>query len=188
MAETPSKMIPLGTKAPEFSLLDTLSNEHLSLNELKSETATVIMFLCNHCPYVKHIQSKLVDVVKSYQAKGISFIAICSNDVKTYPEDGPDKMHIEAEEQGYTFPYLFDATQEVAKAYLAACTPDFYVFDNNLRCVYRGRFDSATPGNRQPVTGADLRKALDNIIAGQTVDAEQKPSLGCNIKWHKELV
>lgn len=183
MSETASTMLPLGTKAPNFELTDTITHKTLSLQELKSDTATVIMFICNHCPYVKLIQQKLIDVVKQYQQKKISFIAINSNDTKKYPADAPDKMTIEAKNHGYTFPYLFDETQEIAKAYHAACTPDFYIFDKQLNCVYRGRFDNATPGNQQPVTGKDLTNALDNILAGRAVDTNQMASLGCNIKW-----
>lgn len=179
----PSNMIPLGTIAPDFTLLDTRTNKLLTLNELKSNTATVIMFLCNHCPYVKHIQRKLVEVANKYQANGIQFIAISSNDATNYPEDGPKQMTIEAQQNGYTFPYLHDETQAVAKAYQAACTPDFYVFDKNLQCVYRGRFDGSTPRNNEPLTGADLCAALDNVLAGKAVDADQKASLGCSIKW-----
>lgn len=185
MSETPSTMIPLGTKAPDFKLLDTRNNQTISLQELKSATATVIMFLCNHCPYVKYIQPKLVEVVKTYQAKGIAFIAISSNDAAAYPADGPSEMHKEALQHHYTFPYLYDETQAVAKAYHAACTPDFFVFDHDLRCVYRGRFDDATPGNLHHVTGADLIRALDHILAGQAIDKDQQASVGCNIKWRK---
>jgi len=185
MPETPSTMIPLGTKAPNFKLLDTISGKQLSLQELKSDKATVVMFICNHCPYVKHIQHKLVDVVKNYQAKGISFIAINSNDIVHYPDDSPDKMKLEAATQGYTFPYLFDETQKIAKAYHAACTPDLYIFDDKLSCVYRGRFDESTPGNGKPTTGRELSQALDNLLTGKDVSSEQKPSVGCNIKWKK---
>lgn len=183
MAETPSNMIPLGSKAPDFRLLDPLQGKFLSLHELKSDLATVIVFMCNHCPYVKHIRAKLVEIAKLYQAKGISFIAISSNDAAHYPQDGPDQMRIEAKKYNFSFPYLYDETQSVAKAYQAACTPDFYVFDEKLHCVYRGRFDDATPGNDRPVTGADLSNALDHILAGTPVDSNQKASLGCNIKW-----
>lgn len=185
MAETASTMLPLGTKAPEFHLLDTQSDKELTLDELKSNSATVIMFICNHCPYVKLIQKKLSDVAREYQAKGVSFIAISSNNVETHPQDGPDEMKKEAILHQYTFPYLYDDTQLVAKAYQAACTPDFYVFDKDLLCVYRGRFDNATPGNGQPVTGKDLVAAIDAVIAGKPVSQEQLPSLGCNIKWRK---
>lgn len=185
MAETPSTMIPLATIAPDFSLIDTRTNEKVTLQQLKSPTATVIMFLCNHCPYVKHIQKKMVEVAKIYQAKGVQFIAISSNDVKSYPQDGPEQMRIEAEANHYSFPYLYDETQAVAKAYHAACTPDFYIFDNQLKCVYRGRFDNSTPGNRQPLTGHDLSSALDNLLVGKPIDVNQLPSVGCNIKWKK---
>lgn len=185
MAKTASQMIPLGTEAPDFYLLDTRTNKLQSLHELKSDKATVIMFLCNHCPYVKHILPHLIQVVKNYQAKGIQFIAINSNDTESYPEDGPDNMRMLAENSQFTFPYLFDESQETAKAYQAACTPDFFVFDKALKCVYRGRFDNSTPGNDQPVTGKDLCNALDNLLANQPIDAEQEPSIGCNIKWKK---
>ncbi len=183
MAETPSKMLPLGTLAPDFKLLDTVTGNQTSLQELKSNIATVIMFICNHCPYVKHIQEKLVAVAQSYQQKGISFIAICSNDIKKYPSDSPENMHKEALAHHYTFPYLYDEFQTAAKAYQAACTPDFYIFDANLACVYRGRFDSSTPGNNHPVTGYELTRALDSILTHQPIEDDQKPSLGCNIKW-----
>ena len=186
MAETPSTMIPLGTKAPDFRLLDVVSDKYRSLQELKSNTATVVMFICNHCPYVKLIQSKLVELAKHYQTKNIRFIAINSNDIEHYPADAPDKMKSEAEQHDYPFPYLFDETQEIAKAYHAACTPDLYVFNAQLECVYRGRFDSATPGNGQPVTGADLSHALENILANKPVSADQKASVGCNIKWKRK--
>ncbi|MDR3478740.1 MAG: thioredoxin family protein [Gammaproteobacteria bacterium] len=185
MAETLSTMLPLGTQAPDFTLVDTITNQSRSLQDLKSNTATVIMFICNHCPYVKLIQAKLVEVAKHYQKNDISFIAINSNDVKNYPADSPDKMKSEALTLGYTFPYLFDETQAVAKAYHAACTPDFYIFDSKLACVYRGRFDDATPGNHHTVTGKDLSDALDNILVGKSINPDQKASVGCNIKWKK---
>lgn len=183
MAETPSKMIPLGSKAPDFKLLDTRSGKLLSLHELKSDKATVVMFICNHCPYVKHIQHKLVEVAKAYQAMDVSFIAISSNDIVTHPNDSPEKMKLEAETHDYTFPYLYDETQAVAKAYQAACTPDLYVFDKNLACVYRGRFDESTPGNGKPITGKDLSQTLDNLLSGKAINPDQKASVGCNIKW-----
>lgn len=185
MAETPSNMLPLGTKAPDFKLQDTVTGQWISLNSAKSPIATVILFICNHCPYVKLIQSKLVEVANDYQAKEIKFIAISSNDISHRPEDGPELMRSEAINKKYTFPYLFDETQAVAKAYQAACTPDFYVFDKDLRCVYRGRFDDATPGNHKASTGNDLINALEQILAGKSVDTHQHPSLGCNIKWKK---
>lgn len=184
MSVTPSNMLPLGTKAPDFKLPDAVSGKNISLQKIKSDKATVIMFISNHCPYVVHIQKGLVDVAKEYQQKGIQFIAICSNDIENYPDDAPDKMKHVANKLGYPFPYLFDETQEVAKAYAAACTPDLYVFDKNLTCVYRGRFDDASPGKKDvPVTGKDIRAALDAILSGKPVDPDQKPSHGCNIKW-----
>ena len=183
MSRTPSNMLPLGTLAPDFKLLDTVSGKMLSLNELKSDKATVIMFICNHCPFVKHVDEGVVALAKDYQAKGVSFIAISSNDVENYPHDSPELMKVEAEKVGYTFPYLFDETQEVAKAYQAACTPDFYLFDAELKCVYRGQLDDSRPGNGQPVTGKDLRSALDCVLNNEKIDFEQRPSLGCNIKW-----
>lgn len=183
MARTPSNMLPLGTSAPEFKLPDTISGKTLSLNELKSDKATVIMFICNHCPFVKHVDEGIVSLAKDYQAKGVSFVAISSNDVENYPQDSPELMKEEAEKVGYTFPYLYDKTQAVAKAYDAACTPDFYVFDKDLKCAYRGQLDDSRPGNGKPVTGQDLRAALDEILEGKEVSAPQIPSLGCNIKW-----
>ncbi|MDR3491773.1 MAG: thioredoxin family protein [Gammaproteobacteria bacterium] len=185
MAETLSSMKALGYAAPDFHLLDVRTHKMVSLHELKSPIATVIMFICNHCPYVKHIQKKLVDVANKYKEKNISFIAISSNDAEKYPADAPDKMKIEAEKNDYPFPYLYDETQKVARDYLAACTPDFFIFDNQLHCVYQGRFDAATPGNQKPVTGEDLSNALDHILANKPVDTDQKPSMGCNIKWKK---
>jgi thiol-disulfide isomerase/thioredoxin len=176
-------MLPLGTIAPSFSLPDTVSGKTMSLDELKANKATVVMFICNHCPYVKHVQTQLVQLAQEYQPKEISFIAISSNDAENYPEDAPDKMKEDAERLGYPFPYLYDETQEVAKAYKAACTPDFYIFDDTLKCVYRGQLDASRPGNQIPVTGQDLRNALDNLLNGQPLDPEQKPSMGCNIKW-----
>jgi len=183
MALTPSKMIPLGTKAPDFELPDTVSGKRLSLSELKSDKATVIMFICNHCPYVKHVQSGLVKLANDYIPKGVSFIAINSNDVKNYPDDSPESMKKVAKKLGYPFPYLFDDSQHVAKEYDAACTPDFYIFDKNLRLVYRGQMDDSRPGNGKPVTGKDIRKALDSVLSGNEVLEEQIPSIGCNIKW-----
>jgi thiol-disulfide isomerase/thioredoxin len=179
-------MIPLGTKAPDFRLLDTVSGNYFTLSDLASDKATVIMFICNHCPYVKHIQGKLAEVANLYRKKNVSFIAISSNDVSNYPADSPDNMRAEALNHHYSFPYLYDETQEVAKAYQAACTPDFYIFDQNLCCVYRGRFDASTPGNNQPVTGNELCRALDNILAGNPVNPDQKASVGCNIKWKRK--
>lgn len=178
-------MLPLGTRAPGFSLPDTVSGRTLSLDALKGARGTVVMFLCNHCPFVKHVNAGLVQAAKDYQGKGIAFVAISSNDVANYPEDGPDRMKAAAKQLGYPFPYLYDEAQDVAKAYQAACTPDLYLFDANLACVYRGQFDDARPGNGAPVTGKDLRAAMDALLAGEPVDPAQKPSVGCNIKWKR---
>jgi peroxiredoxin len=183
MAQTPSNMLPLETVAPNFMLPDAASGKTLSLTDLSSKFATVIMFICNHCPYVKHVQHELVRLAREYQPRGISFIAISSNDILAYPEDSPQRMKEVAREMNYPFPYLFDETQEVAKAYQAACTPDFYIFDGGLRCVYRGQLDDARPKNDVPVTGRDVRTALDSILEGRGVSVDQKPSIGCNIKW-----
>jgi thiol-disulfide isomerase/thioredoxin len=186
MANTPSNMLPLGTIAPNFNLLDTTSEKLKTLSELKGIKGTVIMFICNHCPFVKHLNAEIVKTAMEYQFKDISFIAISSNDAENYPQDAPHLMKLIAREQKYTFPYLYDETQEVAKAYDAACTPDFYLFDAHLTLVYRGQFDSSRPGNGIPVTGEDLKKAMDALLAGNQINEKQKPSMGCNIKWKKQ--
>lgn len=183
MAETPSKMNDLGFKAPGFTLRDTVSGKMMSLDELRSDKATVVMFICNHCPFVKHVNGQLIQLAQDYIPKGISFVAISSNDADTYPEDSPGKMKEYAQRLGYPFPYLYDETQEVARAYDAACTPDFFIFDSNLICVYRGQLDDSRPSNGKPVTGKDIRDALDAILAGKPVSQRQMPSIGCNIKW-----
>lgn len=183
MANTPSNMMPLGTKAPDFILKDTISDQELSLNTLKGDIGTVIMFICNHCPFVIHVNPELVKMAKEYQSKGISFIAISSNDVINYPQDAPDLMKQQAKKVGYPFPYLYDATQETAKKYDAACTPDLYLFDKDLNLVYRGQLDGSRPGNAVPVTGKDLRNALNALLSEKEIDPDQKPSIGCNIKW-----
>jgi peroxiredoxin len=183
MAATPSNMMPLGTVAPAFELPDTVSGRKVHLDQLKSDRATVIMFICNHCPYVKHINAALVQLAVEYMEKGVAFIAISANDMVHYPQDAPDKMSETAREEGYPFPYLYDESQSVAKAYDAACTPDFYVFNGEMKCVYRGQFDDSRPGNAVPATGRDLRAALDDVLAGREVQIDQKPSIGCNIKW-----
>ncbi len=185
MAITPSHMIPLGTKAPVFSLQDVISGKVLNFSDLKGEKATVVMFICNHCPFVQHIRKELVNVANQYISKGIAFIAINSNDVEEYPEDSPQNMKKIAGELKYPFPYFYDGEQEIAKVYDAACTPDFFVFDRSLSCVYRGQFDDARPGNAVPVTGKDLKAALDCILSEKPVPEDQKPSVGCNIKWKK---
>lgn len=183
MAQTPSNMLPLGTKAPNFELPDTVSGNRLNLKNLKGNKGTVIMFICNHCPFVIHVNSEIVSIANSYNSKGISFIAISSNDAINYPQDAPEKMKIHAEDVGYPFPYLYDETQSIAKAYDAACTPDFYVFDELLELVYRGQLDDSRPGNGMPLTGSDLKHALDCLIKGKANNQVQKPSIGCNIKW-----
>jgi len=183
MALTPSNMLELGTVAKAFSLPDTVSGKILSLSELRSDVATVIAFVCNHCPFVKHLEKEFAAFASEYKSKGVSVIAISSNNVATHPEDSPEKMKQLAEDLGYSFPYLYDETQEVARAYKAACTPDFYIFDSSLKLVYRGQFDSSRPGNEIPVTGSDMRLALDSIIEGKNVSKEQTASMGCNIKW-----
>jgi len=175
-------MIEIGTEAPNFHLQDTVSNNYYSLDDLKSKRATVIMFICNHCPFVIHVNSELVKMANDYKHNGVSFIAISSNDVDNYPEDAPDKMSLVAKVLKYPFPYLYDKRQEVAKAYDAACTPDFYVFDGDMKLSYRGRLDKSRPGNNEPLNGEDLRAAIDATLEGKTIE-EQYPSAGCNIKW-----
>lgn len=183
MAATPSNMVPIGFKAPDFELLDTTTGKTLSLKDVKSEKALVIMFICNHCPFVKHVNDELVKMANDYMPKGVSFVAISSNDVDNYPEDSPEKMKEYAYRLKYPFPYLYDKTQEIARAYDAACTPDFYIFDSELNCVYRGQLDDSRPGNSKPVTGKDMRNALDSVLSGKEVNPIQIPSIGCNIKW-----
>ncbi|MBS0208752.1 MAG: thioredoxin family protein [Planctomycetes bacterium] len=183
MARTPSTMLPLGTAAPDFALRNVVDNQTVSLADYKQSPALLVMFICNHCPFVKHVAAELAKLGRDYQSRGVAVVAIQSNDTEKHPDDGPDKMAAEARERGYTFPYLFDETQSAAKAYRAACTPDFFLFDKQHKLVYRGQLDSSRPDNGQPVTGADLRAALDAVLAGKTVAAEQRASLGCNIKW-----
>ncbi len=183
MANTLSNMLPLGTQAPDFSLLDTVSDDVKKLDEVKGIKGTLIMFICNHCPFVKHVNKQIALLGKEYQVKGIGFVAISSNDVVNYPQDAPHLMKENAVKENYSFPYLYDATQEVAKAYDAACTPDFYLFDVELRLVYRGQLDDSRPGNGLPVNGADLRQAMDCLLDGRSLPQDQKPSIGCNIKW-----
>lgn len=185
MARTPSNMLELGTEAPHFSLPDTISGRELSLTDLASDKATLIMFICNHCPFVLHVNEELVRLAADYQSKGVSFIAISSNDIINYPQDSPDRMKKLAKEVGYRFPYLYDESQEVAKNYQAACTPDFYLFDGELKLAYRGQLDASRPGNNIPVTGEDLRAAMDSLLAGTPVSSDQKPSMGCGIKWKR---
>jgi peroxiredoxin len=176
-------MLPWGTLAPDFHLPDAVSGRTVALGDFAQKPALVVMFICNHCPYVKHIQAGLAAFARDYQAKNVGVVAISANDVADYPEDSPAKMKAVAKAAGYTFPYLVDETQAVAKAYRAACTPDLYLFDRDRKLVYRGQFDDSRPGNGQPVTGADLRAACDAVLAGRAPAAAQKPSIGCNIKW-----
>ena len=182
MAQTLSTMPELGMNAPEFSLPD-VNGETVSLRDFQSAPALLVMFICNHCPFVKHVRQELARLGADYQKKGAAVVAINSNDVVKHPDDSPAKMKEEAKAAGYTFPYLFDESQEVARDYRAACTPDFFVFDGNRRLAYRGQLDDSRPGNNVPVTGKDLRAALDAVIAGKPVPGNQKPSIGCNIKW-----
>jgi peroxiredoxin len=182
MAKTPSTMLPLGTAAPDFKLPDT-NGKLVSLSDFKGNPASLVLFICNHCPFVKHIRDGLAQLGRDYLPRGAAIVAISSNDVANYPDDSPEKMKEEAKAAGYNFPYLYDESQSVAKAYRAACTPDIYLFDKNLKLVYRGQFDASRPGNGIPVTGKDLRAALEAVLAGTPVAADQKASLGCNIKW-----
>jgi thiol-disulfide isomerase/thioredoxin len=184
MAATQSTMLPLGTIAPDFSLPDTITNKQFNLQDLRGEQGTLILFICNHCPFVLHVKDQLIAIARQYAALGISSIAISANDVKNYPQDAPDKMHALMADWGNPFSaYLYDETQQVAKAYQAACTPDFYLFDKTLRCVYRGRLDAATPSNNEICNGADLRAALQALLLGNEQSEQQIPSIGCNIKW-----
>lgn len=183
MALTPSNVFEQGTHAPPFSLLDTVTNNVVSLDDVKGDNATVVMFICNHCPYVVHINEGLVKLANDYKGNGVGFVAISSNDVENYPQDAPDKMKLHAKDVGYPFPYLYDKTQEVAKAYNAACTPDLYVFDGELKAVYHGHLDDSRPGNGVPVTGGSIREVLDSILRGKQYNGVQKPSVGCNVKW-----
>ena len=182
MSLTPSTMLPLGTEAPDFRLPDP-SGRAVARDDFADAPALLVAFLCNHCPYVKHIRAGLAAFAREYAARGLAMVAINANDVATHPEDAPPKMAEEAKRAGYVFPYLYDESQAVAKAYRAACTPDFFLFDRARRLVYRGQFDASRPGNAVPVTGRDLRAAADAVLAGRAVAGEQAPSIGCNIKW-----
>jgi peroxiredoxin len=176
-------MLDLGTHAPDFVLEDVVSGRVVRRDDFANAPALLVMFVCNHCPFVKHVRDELAAIGRDYGPRGVAIVAISSNDVEKYPADAPDAMKREAAEAGYTFPYLFDDTQDVAKAYRAACTPDFFLFDASTRLAYRGQLDDSRPGNGKPVTGRDLRAALDTVLAGRSPDAEQVPSIGCNIKW-----
>ncbi|HCV42555.1 MAG TPA: thioredoxin family protein, partial [Bacteroidetes bacterium] len=183
MASTPSTMLPLGTQAPGFSLPDVVTGKTISLATFRGKKALLVMFICRHCPYVKHIENELARIGKDYGTKEVGIVAITSNDPVAYPEDSPASTKEMAIELGFTFPVCFDENQEIAKTYLAACTPEFYVFDASRQLVYRGQLDDSRRGNDTPVTGRDVRAALDAVLAGRPVDPNQKPSIGCNIKW-----
>jgi peroxiredoxin len=183
MALTPSNMLPLGTEAPRFELWDSVSNSMKTLNNLQGSKGTLVLFICNHCPFVIHVNKELVKMANEYQQQGINFIAISANDIENYPQDAPEFMKQLAEEEKYPFPYLYDETQEVAKAYDAACTPDFYVFDADLKTVYHGQLDDSRPGNGKIVTGFDMRNSLDNLLMLRSPLKNQQPSIGCGIKW-----
>jgi len=183
MARTESTMLPLGTAAPDFALPDVTSGAVNKLNDFAGRDALLVMFICQHCPFVQHVQKQLAQLGKDYQGKSIGVVAISSNDAETFPEDGPEGLREQAAEYGFIFPYLFDESQEVARSYSAACTPDFFLFDRERKLVYRGQLDDSRPGNERPVTGKDLREAIDATLAGKPVSTDQKPSIGCNIKW-----
>jgi len=182
MVKTASTMLPLGRKAPEFTL-PNVDGRMVSLSEFEGAPALLVIFMCNHCPYVIHVADELARLAHGYQQRGVAVVGISANDISTHPADSPERMVAEAEQRGYTFPYLYDETQEVAAAYRAACTPDFFLFDKNQKLVYRGQMDSSRPQSGIPVTGQDLRAAVNAVLAGKPVSTEQKPSLGCNIKW-----
>ncbi len=182
MAATPSTMLPLGTEAPDFALPDT-DGRIVSRDDFDGQPAFLVLFLCNHCPFVKHVRTELARIGKEYGPRGVGIVAISSNDVVQYPQDGPELMKVEKANAGYPFPYLYDETQNVARAYRAACTPDIYLFDRARRLVYRGQLDDSRPSNGKPVTGSELRTALDAVLEGRPISEEQVPSVGCNIKW-----
>lgn len=183
MALTPSTMLPLGTKAPNFSLPDVVSGKTVSLSDFDNKKALLVMFICRHCPYVQHVKKELARIGQDYADKELGIVAISSNDISVYPEDAPESLLEMAKEEGFNFPYLFDDSQEVAKSYTAACTPDIFLFDKDRRLVYRGQIDDSRPGNNIPLTGKDLRSAINAVLAGKMVDPNQKPSTGCSIKW-----
>ncbi len=182
MAQTPSTMLALGTSCPDFCLPDT-EGRRVCRDDFAGKPALLVGFMCNHCPFVKHIRHELARFAQEYQQKGLAMVGISANDVASYPDDSPGRMAEEVRKIGYTFPYLYDESQEVAKAFRAACTPDFFLFDDERKLVYRGQFDDARPGNDRPVTGADLRAAVDAVLEGRPVPEDQKPTIGCNIKW-----
>src|SRR5262245_14754710 len=183
MARTYSTMAPLGMKLPSFALTDVISGRQVQVADFADAQALLVAFLCNHCPYVRHVRGGLAEFAKEYEQRGLQVVGVSSNDVKAYPQDAPDGMREEAREAGYRFPYLFDEDQSVAKAFSAACTPDFFLFDRDRKLAYRGQFDASRPSDGVPVTGEDLRKATDAVLAGRAPASEQTPSIGCNIKW-----
>lgn len=183
MARTASHVFEKGANAPDFNLLDTVSGKKLSLQNVRGEKGTLIMFICNHCPFVIHVNKELVQLAKDYMSRGFGFVAISSNDVERYPLDAPDLMKVQAQKEHYPFPYLYDETQEVAKAYNAACTPDLYVFDKHLKSIYHGQLDDSRPGNGVPVTGKDIRLVFETILSNRLYKGDEKPSMGCSIKW-----
>lgn len=185
MANTESTMIPLGTLAPDFKLMDTNSNDEFTFADVKGEKGTLIFFICNHCPFVHHVMEEIIMIANDYRVQGLGMAAICSNDVLQYPQDDPEMMTEFAFQHKFEFPYLYDETQEVAKAYDAACTPDFFLFNNRNQLVYRGQLDDSRPGNGIPLSGSDLRGAIDSVLYNRIVNPVQKPSMGCNIKWKK---
>lgn len=183
MARTPSKMVRLGLKAPDFSLPDTVTGDIISFADIRGDKGTVVMFICNHCPFVKHVNPELVRLAGDYKTRGIGFVAISSNDIENYPDDSPELMKAVAQELPYPFPYCYDESQAVAKSYDAACTPDFFIYDESLSLVYRGQLDDSRPGNDISLTGKDIRYALDCLLQNKPIPEEQRPSIGCNIKW-----
>jgi peroxiredoxin len=183
MALTESTMLELGTEAPDFALTDVVTGKTVKRDDLRGQKALLVMFICTHCPYVKHVEKGLAALGADYEGKPVNIVAISSNDADMYPDDGPAGLKEQAQTMGFRFPYLYDETQAVARAYDAACTPDFFLFDGDLRLVYRGQFDGSRPGNGVPVTGEDLRGAIDAVLAGRAIPAQQRPSIGCNIKW-----
>ena len=183
MVMVESTMLALGTQAPAFSLTDVVSGDTITLDTASGKKALLVMFICVHCPFVKHVEQELAKIGHSYSEQGLAIVAISSNSVETHPQDAPEHMKTQAETQGFNFPYCYDATQAVAKTYTAACTPDFFLFDADLKLAYRGQLDDSRPGNGKPVTGKDLRQAIDTVLAGQSLSNTQIPSIGCNIKW-----
>jgi len=185
MARTPSVMLPLGTKAPDFNLPDTVSGKNISLKNFEGKKGLLVMFICEHCPFVKHVKTELANIGKDYISQDLGIVAISSNDVENYPDDSPENLKLMAEKEGFNFPICYDETQEIAKIYQAACTPDYYLFDSEFKLVYRGQLDDSRPSLDIPVTGKDLRDAIESLLTGKPISEEQKPSLGCNIKWKK---